>query len=66
MSAAQEFDLQINRPSSSSEYLHIHYHPLLPKKIHVRVNGEAIAITHAEAGMICEFLHMLEREHNAL
>ena len=59
MEMAHELDLQIDRAPTLDNYLHIHWHPLLPEEVRVWVNGEKIRITLAEAEMIALFLQSL-------
>ena len=56
MGPDKELDFQIDRAPTSNNYLHIHYHPLLPNEIRVWVNGEKIRLTLEEAVRIKEFL----------
>ena len=54
-----ERDLQIDREPASDEYLHIHYHPLLPDEVRIWVNGERIRLTLEEVAKIREFFNAL-------
>ena len=66
MSVYNELDLQIDRAPASDNYLHVHWHPLLPEEVRVWVNGEKIRLTLAEAEMVSLFLHSLGVRRDSL
>ena len=59
MKPVEEFDLQIDRAPNSTDYLHVHYHRLLPKEVRVWVNGEKIRLTLEEVQILHTFIQTI-------
>ncbi len=59
MRKGHESDFQIDRAPISNDYLHMHYHTLLPEELRVWINGEKIILTLTEVRMMREFLNTL-------